>query len=42
MPSGAKAVATRLLDGARPTKENAFKLALAERTIGAALLEAKG
>jgi xanthine dehydrogenase YagS FAD-binding subunit len=42
IPRGAKAVATRLLDAARPTKENAFKLALAERTIGAALLEAKG
>jgi xanthine dehydrogenase YagS FAD-binding subunit len=42
MPRGAKAVAARLLADARPTRENAFKLALAERTIGAALNEAKG
>jgi xanthine dehydrogenase YagS FAD-binding subunit len=42
MPRGAKAVATRLLDGARPTKENSFKLTLVERTLGAALMEAKG
>jgi xanthine dehydrogenase YagS FAD-binding subunit len=42
MPRGARAVATRLLDGARPTKENTFKLTLVERTLGAALMEAKG
>jgi xanthine dehydrogenase YagS FAD-binding subunit len=42
MPRGAKAVATRLLDGARPTKENSFKLTLVERTLGATLMEAKG
>lgn len=42
MPRGAKAVATRLLDGAKPSKENAFKLTLVERTIGAALMEARG
>jgi xanthine dehydrogenase YagS FAD-binding subunit len=42
MPRGAKAVAARLLDGARPTKENSFKLTLVERTLGAALMEAKG
>jgi xanthine dehydrogenase YagS FAD-binding subunit len=42
MPRGAKAVAARLLDGARPTGENTFKLALVERTLGAALMEAKG
>lgn len=42
MPRGAKAVAARLFDGARPTKENAFKLTLAERTLGAALIEARG
>jgi xanthine dehydrogenase YagS FAD-binding subunit len=42
MPRGAKAVAARLFDGARPTKENAFKLTLAERTLGAALTEARG
>ncbi|WOH50297.1 xanthine dehydrogenase family protein subunit M [Bradyrhizobium sp. sBnM-33] len=42
MPRGAKAVAAQLLAGARPTRENAFKLALAERTLGAVLAEAKG
>jgi xanthine dehydrogenase YagS FAD-binding subunit len=42
MPRGAKAVATRLLDGARPTRENTFKLTLAERTLGAVLIEARG
>jgi xanthine dehydrogenase YagS FAD-binding subunit len=41
MPRGARAVATRLLDGARPTRENTFKLTLVERTLGAALMEAK-
>ncbi|CCV12858.1 xanthine dehydrogenase family protein subunit M [Mesorhizobium sp. STM 4661] len=42
MPRGAKAVAERLLAGARPTDENAFKLPLVERTLGAVLAEAKG
>lgn len=42
MPHGAKAVAVRLLEGARPTKENAFKLSLVQRTLGAVLTEAKG
>ncbi|MBR0966836.1 xanthine dehydrogenase family protein subunit M [Bradyrhizobium diazoefficiens] len=42
MPRGAKAVATRLLDGARPTRDNSFKLALVERTLAAVLSEAKG
>jgi xanthine dehydrogenase YagS FAD-binding subunit len=42
MPNGAKAVAARLLADAGPTRENAFKLALAERTLGAVLAEAKG
>jgi xanthine dehydrogenase YagS FAD-binding subunit len=42
MPHGAKAVTARLLDGATPTKENAFKLTLVERTLGAVLAEAKG
>ena len=41
MPEGAKAVATRLLAGARPTGENAFKLPLVERTMAAAMMEAK-
>jgi len=39
---GPKAVASRLLDGARPTRENAFKLTLVERTLGAVLTDAKG
>ncbi len=42
MPRGAKAVAARLLADAKPTDENAFKLSLAERTLGAVLSEAKG
>jgi xanthine dehydrogenase YagS FAD-binding subunit len=42
MPRGAKAVTARLLDGAKPSKENAFKLSLVERTLAAVLSEAKG
>ncbi|HEX2854063.1 MAG TPA: xanthine dehydrogenase family protein subunit M [Opitutaceae bacterium] len=42
LPRGAKAVAARLLEGAKPTHENAFKLKLVERTLGALLAEAKG
>ena len=42
MPQGAKAVAAGLLAGARPTDENAFKLQLVERTLGAVLAQAKG
>ncbi|HYS65945.1 MAG TPA: xanthine dehydrogenase family protein subunit M [Paraburkholderia sp.] len=42
MPRGAKAVTDRLLADARPTHENAFKVALAERTLGAVLSQAKG
>jgi xanthine dehydrogenase YagS FAD-binding subunit len=42
MPRGAKAVTTQLLNGARPTRENAFKLTLVERTLAAVLAEAKG
>jgi xanthine dehydrogenase YagS FAD-binding subunit len=41
MPRGAKAVAAALLAGARPTDQNAFKLPLAERTLGAVLAQAK-
>jgi xanthine dehydrogenase YagS FAD-binding subunit len=41
MPHGAKAVARRLLDGAKPTRENAFKLSLVERTLAAVLNEAR-
>jgi xanthine dehydrogenase YagS FAD-binding subunit len=42
LPRGAKAVTARLLADARPTRENAFKLALVERTLAAVLSEAKG
>jgi len=42
MPRGAKAVTERLLDGARPTHENAFKVRLAERTLASAMAEARG
>lgn len=42
MPRGAKAVTAKLLAGAQPTDENAFKLTLVERTLDAALAQAKG
>ena len=42
MPKGAKTVTAQLLDGAKPTPENAFKLPLVERTLGSVLAEAKG
>jgi xanthine dehydrogenase YagS FAD-binding subunit len=42
LPRGAKAAASRLFAGAKPTKQNAFKLTLAERTLGAMLAEARG
>jgi xanthine dehydrogenase YagS FAD-binding subunit len=42
MPRGAKAVTARLLADAKPTRENAFKLPLVERTLGAVLAEARG
>lgn len=41
MPQGARAVMADLLAGAKPTAENAFKLPLAERTLGAVLAQAK-
>jgi xanthine dehydrogenase YagS FAD-binding subunit len=41
MPRGAKAIAAQLLAGAKPTHENAFKIALVERTLGAVLAEAR-
>ncbi|TYC55693.1 xanthine dehydrogenase family protein subunit M [Rhodobacterales bacterium] len=37
LPNGAKAVMAKLLEGARPTEENAFKIRLAERTLAAML-----
>jgi xanthine dehydrogenase YagS FAD-binding subunit len=42
MPRGAKAVTAQLLSGAKPTEENAFKVLLVERTLAAALAQAKG
>ena len=42
MPSGAKAVTARLVEGARPTHHNEFKLKLVERTLGAVMAEARG
>ncbi|RZJ61698.1 MAG: xanthine dehydrogenase family protein subunit M [Acidovorax sp.] len=41
LPHGAKAIADQLLAGARPTHDNAFKLPLAERTLAAALQQAR-
>ena len=41
LPRGAKAVTARLLAGAKPTHDNAFKLPLVERTLGAVLAEAR-
>ncbi len=41
LPRGAQAVTARLLAGAQPTHENAFKVTLAERTLAAVLAEAK-
>ena len=41
MPRGPKAVTTQLLDGAKPTRDNAFKLRLVERTLAAVMAEAK-
>ncbi len=41
MPRGAKAVAEGLLAGAKTTDQNAFKLTLAERTLDAALAQAR-
>ena len=42
MPRGAKAVADTLLAGAKTTSQNAFKLTLAERALGAAMAETRG
>ena len=41
LPRGARAVTARLLAGATPTHDNAFKLPLAERTLAAAMAEAR-
>jgi xanthine dehydrogenase YagS FAD-binding subunit len=41
LPRGAKAAAERLLAGAKPTYDNAFKVPLVERTLGSVLDEAR-
>jgi xanthine dehydrogenase YagS FAD-binding subunit len=41
LPRGAKAVTGKLLAAAKPTRENAFKLPLVERALGAVLSEAR-
>jgi xanthine dehydrogenase YagS FAD-binding subunit len=41
LPRGAKAAASAMLAGAKPTHDNAFKLPLVERTIAAVLAEAR-
>ncbi|CAN7562615.1 xanthine dehydrogenase family protein subunit M [Rhizobium rhizogenes] len=42
LPKGARVVAEKLLAGAHPTEQNAFKVTLVERTLGAVLAEARG
>lgn len=42
MKQGAKAVASKVFAGAKPAKDNAFKITLAERTLGGILAEARG
>jgi xanthine dehydrogenase YagS FAD-binding subunit len=42
MPRGAKAVTAKLLADARTTRDNAFKVVLAERTLSSVLAEAQG
>ena len=41
LPRGAKAAAARLLDGATPTPENAFKVPLVARTLAMVLAQAR-
>jgi xanthine dehydrogenase YagS FAD-binding subunit len=41
LPQGARAATAQLLAGARPTHDNAFKVPLVERTLGAVLAEAR-
>ena len=42
LPRGAKIMTERILAGATPTAENAFKIKLVERALAAVLAEAKG
>ena len=41
LPKGAKAVTDKVFAGAKPTEDNAYKLKLAERTLAAALNQAR-
>jgi xanthine dehydrogenase YagS FAD-binding subunit len=41
MPRGSKAVTTQLLAGAKPTRDNTFKLRLLERTLAVVMTDAK-
>ncbi len=41
MPQGAEAVTARLLQGARPTEDNAFKVPLVERALAGVIDEAR-
>ena len=41
LTQGARATLETLLAGAKPTEENAFKVTLVERTLGAVLAAAK-
>ncbi len=42
LPRGAEAVTTKLLAGAKPSHENAYKLPLVERTLAGVLAQARG
>lgn len=42
LPDGARATVATLLDGARPTEQNTFKLDLVERTLSAVIAETRG
>ncbi len=42
LPRGAKPAMAAILDGARPTHENAFKVTLAERILASVLAEVRG
>ena len=42
LPRGAKPAMAAILNGAKPTHDNAFKVTLAERTLASVLAEAKG
>ncbi|WP_431271756.1 FAD binding domain-containing protein [Dankookia sp. P2] len=41
LPRGARPAMAAILDGAKPTRDNAFKVTLAERTLAAVLAEAR-